>query len=137
MQRALEACPLIRGHSPSFNDEVSEFVIAVTGRGGIAFVQGQDQVCGVSPHHKDPYIQHISSCQHHFALAVRVFVGGIFVEGHLGGEAAFLGWNCKVNDTKREMIMSPGTPNNYIFSITTIFFPLKMQREGKADDSKV
>lgn len=61
-------------------------------------------MCGVSPDHKDPYIQHISSCQHHFTLAVRMFVGGVFVERHLGGEAAFLGWDCEVNDTKRERI---------------------------------
>lgn len=64
-----------------------------------------------------------------------MFVGSIFVERHLGGEAAFLGWNCEVNDTKRETIMRQGTPNNYMYSIATIFKP-KTQREGKADDSK-
>lgn len=62
-------------------------------------------MCGVSADHKDPDVQHISSRQHHFTLAVRMFVGGVFVERHLGGEAAFLGWNCEVNDTEREISM--------------------------------
>ena len=62
-------------------------------------------MCGVSSDHKDPNVQHISSCQHNFPLAVRMFVGGIFVERHLGGEAAFLSWNRQVNDTIRGKVV--------------------------------
>lgn len=80
--------------TPSFNDEVQEFVIAVPGEGGIAYIVYENQVCGVCSNHKDPHIQHISSCQHNFTLAVRIFIGGIFAECHLGSEAALLGWNC-------------------------------------------
>lgn len=106
----------MKGSLPAFNDEVSEFIIAVAGGGGIAFVQREDQVRGIGSHHKDPYVQHIARCQHHFTLAVRVFVGGVFVQCHLGDEAAFLGWNCQINDTERETIMRSGSPNNYLHS---------------------
>ena len=34
-----------------------------------------------------------------------MFVGGVFVERHLGGEAAFLSWNRQVNDTIREKVV--------------------------------
>ena len=92
-------------YPPSFNDEVSELVVSVTGWGGVAFVQRQNEMRGVSSDHKDPNVQHISSCQHNFTLAVRMFVGGVFVERHLGGEAAFLSWNRQVNDTVREKVV--------------------------------
>lgn len=128
---------LKRGYPPFFNDEISEFIIAVTGGGCITFVQRQDQMCGIGSNHKDPYIQHISSCQHNFTLAVRMFVGGIFVECHLGGETAFLGRNCQVNDTKREKIMRQGTPNNYVYSITYHFSSWKCTGKAKQIDKQI
>lgn len=79
-------------------------------------------MCGVSSNHKDPYIQHISSGQDYFTLAVRMFVGGIFVERHLGGEAAFLGWNRQVNDTETETVIRQATQNNFINSTVFHFF---------------
>lgn len=111
----------MRSYPPFFNDEVSEFIITVAGGGCIAFVQCQDQMCGIGSNYKNPYIQYISSSQNHFTLAVRMFVGGIFVECHLRGETAFLGWNRQVNDTKREKIIMLRTPNNYVYSITYHF----------------
>lgn len=78
-------------------------------------------MCGVSSNHKNPYIQHISSRQHYFTLAVRMFVGGIFVESHLGGEAAFLGWNCQVNYTKTETIMRQEPKTMLPVQLSTIF----------------
>lgn len=62
-------------------------------------------MCGVSSNHKDPHIEHVSSGQHDFPLAVRVFVGGIFVECHLGSEAALLSRNCQVDDTNKERLI--------------------------------
>lgn len=62
-------------------------------------------MCRVSSDHKDAHVQHIPSCQHNFPLAVRVFVGSIFIECHLGGEAALLGRNCQVDDTNKEGIV--------------------------------
>lgn len=62
-------------------------------------------MCGVSANHKDPYVEHIPGRQHDLPLAVRVFVGRVFIECHLGGEAALLGWNCQVDDTNKEGII--------------------------------
>lgn len=112
---------LIRGYAPFFNDEVSEFVIAVARGCGIALVQRQDQMGGISSDHKDPDIQHVSRGQHHLALPVRVLVGGVFVERHLGGEAALLGWNSQVNDTERETDHEAGSPDSYVYSVTCHF----------------
>lgn len=76
---------------------------------------------GISSDHKDPDVQHVSCGQHHLALAVWVLVGGVFVERHLGGEAALLGWNGQVNDTEREKDHEAGGPGSYVYSVTCYF----------------
>lgn len=94
-------------------------------------------MCGVSSNHEDPHIEHVSSGQHDFPLAVRVFVGGIFVECHLGSEAALLSRNCQVDDTNKERLIcekKKNLPKNktLLFIQLPAIVQAKMWREGRA-----
>lgn len=82
---------------PSLDDEVAQLVVAVPRGGRVALVQHQDQVVGVGPDHEDPHVEHIPRGQHDFPLPVRVLVGGVLVQGHLGREAPFLRRHGQVN----------------------------------------
>lgn len=124
------------GYAPFFNDEIPKLVVAVARGRGVAFVQCQDQMCGIRANHEHPDVQHVSRGQHHLPLPIGVLVRGVLVECHLGGEAALLGWNSQVNDTKRKNNHEVGTPNSYIHSITYHVFKLKMQRSSEGDSSK-
>lgn len=81
-------------------------------------------MCGVSSNHEDPHVENVASRQHNLPLAVRVFVRGVFVERHLGSEAALLSWNCQVDDTNKERLTCEAKkplPKIVIYSITCCF----------------
>lgn len=52
---------------------------------------------GIGPEDEDANVKDIPCGQHDFSLPVRMLVGGVFVQRHLGGEAPFLRGHCQIN----------------------------------------
>ena len=76
---------------PSLYDDVLQPVAAVTGRCGPARVHNQDELVFVGTLHENANEEDVPCAEHHLPLPVRVAVGGILVQSHLGDEVALLG----------------------------------------------
>lgn len=76
---------------PSLYDDVTEPVAAEARRRGPAHVHDEDKLVFVGAFHKDAHKEGVPGAKHHLPLPVRMAVGGVLVQSHLGDEVSFLG----------------------------------------------
>ena len=82
---------------PPLYDDIAESVAAVARRRGPAHVHNQVELIFIGPFDEDAHEEDVPRAEHHLALPVRLPVGGVLVQGHLGDEVSLLGRQGEVN----------------------------------------